>query len=147
MYERIYRQVECLSNHISMIVKRHSLFSGILELNILCIQYMRAYDEKQIEVLTSLISQIEPMIEPYVKKIIEFYDTDIKRVKNKCIEYNKNLFNKEYLRMYYDRINSYMAALEKYTHHKDLTALLDMEVSVEHIQSIFSMGWIAPKTA
>lgn len=143
--ERIYHQVKCVSEHISIIVKRYPLFSNILELNILCIRYMRAYDENKLDILPSLISQIEPMIHPYVENVIQRYDNSIKSIKEKCMLYKTKLYNSEHYKIYLRKIDPYHCAVHKYMEYKDLSALIDMENAVKDIEHIFDVAWIEPK--
>lgn len=143
--ERIYHQVKCVSEHISIIVKRYPLFSNILELNILCIRYMRAYDENKLDILPSLISQIEPMIHPYVENVIQRYDHSIKLIEEKCILYKTRLYNSEHYKIYLRKIDPYHCAIHKYKDHKDLTALIDMDNAVKDIECIFDVPWIEPR--
>lgn len=143
--ERIYHQIKCVSEHICIIVKKYPLFSGILELNILCFQYIRAYDENKLDLLPSLISQIEPMINPYVKNVIQRYDNSIKLIEEKCMLYKTRLYNSEHYKIYLRKIDPYHCAIHKYKDHKDLTALIEMDNAVKYIERIFDVPWIEPR--
>lgn len=142
--DHIYQQVKILSEHISIIVKKYPLFNGILELNMLCIQYIRAYDENKLDLLPSLISKIEPIVNPYVENVIQRYDNVSKEIENKCLLYKTKLYNPEYYILFLKRTDPYHCAIHKYKDYKDLTALMDMDVAIEDIKNVLLVPWIHP---
>jgi len=139
-----YQQVKILSEHISIIVKKYPLFSGILELNMMCIQYMRAYDQNKLDLLPSLISKIEPIVNPYVENVIQRYDTVSKEIENKCLLYKTKLYNSEHYNLFLKKIDIYYRAIHKYKDYKDLTALMDMDVAIEDIKNVLLVSCIHP---
>jgi hypothetical protein len=141
--EHIYQQVKTLSDHISIMTKEHRLFNGILELNMLCIQYMRAFDENQHDNLSSLISQIQPLVDPYVQNVLKIYNTISDEIKEKCLMYKENCGNSELLQQYIHKRRVYYCAVDKYYKHNDLTALMDMKSAIEEIKNVLAVQWIS----